>query len=753
MRPITLIGLFFLFIGPSLAGPIEISHPFDTRKANQQFDHINLQLSVQNLNLHNLTLAVATLSELTLKADQCVESLQKKSDNLELLIKQGTVVKETSHEGADRLYLDHQQKEIADKQAQCRLFSIRVKEAIDAYKTAISQLQQEQALTRDLPIWAMVDQALQAPAETTLLTALFTTLPNAIPSLWFWISTLLIAACCSSLITTQLRKNRLIRHQLRMNQSNTTQWIVQTLFFTTSALLVDLLLTTNMPTLHHLPIALSAILFTYFLSLLGLLILFKIKKIRAFLYWYSLNLAFSQSFCITLISVYALGLIGHELGQYFLPNSPLWQLLQSLFVILILAMGAYFIRYFCRAHRHFLFIKHHHQAIQRLVFLLLSITAALNILGYLALAHYLTFSGYITFTLIFLTVLLIQGINKLYLMLQLQPTTKATIIRYFGYKAEQPFTEFLILKTVAQLLVIATSLYFIGQSWGFATESISSFYDQLLHGIHFLNMTLYPTRILAGVVVFCLLYLLFRTLSTGISRHQQFENEEETQVAVASILTYVGFTVALLSGFLVAGFDFTGLAIIAGALSVGIGLGLQSIVNNFVSGIILLIEKPIRPGDRINVDGVEGFVKKIRVRSTQLITPSREDIIVPNSDLITRRVTNYMFSDSYCRIECQVGVAYGSDTQLVRDVLLAVANEHEEIIKSGRNKPMVLFRSFADSALVFLLGCLIKDVNKKALVQSDLNFAIEKAFREHQIVMPFPQREIHLTNLVPTNPG
>ena len=160
--------------------------------------------------------------------------------------------------------------------------------------------------------------------------------------------------------------------------------------------------------------------------------------------------------------------------------------------------------------------------------------------------------------------------------------------------------------------------------------------------------------------------------------------------------------------------------------------------------MILLIEKPIRPGDRINVDGVEGFVKKIRVRSTQIITPSREDIIVPNSDLITRRVTNYMFSDKFCHINCEVGVAYGSDTQLVRDVLLNIANHHEEVVKIGRNKPVVLFRSFADNSLVFQLGCLIKDVNKKSIVKSDLNFAIDQAFRDHHIDMPFPQRELHI---------
>lgn len=224
-----------------------------------------------------------------------------------------------------------------------------------------------------------------------------------------------------------------------------------------------------------------------------------------------------------------------------------------------------------------------------------------------------------------------------------------------------------------------------------------------------------------------------RAISTSISRHQQFENEEETQVAIASILTYVGFSIAVISGLLVAGFNFTGLAIIAGALSVGIGLGLQSIVNNFVSGIILLIEKPIRPGDRINIDGVEGFVKKIRVRSTQILTPVNEDIIIPNSDLITRRVVNYMLTDNYWRVNCEVSVAFGTNLNLVKDILLEIANKHDDVVKSGRNKPVVLFTSFADSALTFQLWCMIKDVNKKSTVKSELNFSIEEAFRKHDI--------------------
>ena len=426
-------------------------------------------------------------------------------------------------------------------------------------------------------------------------------------------------------------------------------------------------------------------------------------------------------------------IIGRVFANSFSANSPLWQLCQNIFLLVILTTGAYYFYSFCKIHRQFSFIKNHYHLIQRLSLSLLISCAHVNILGYHTLAEHLTFSGFMTLTSIFVTLLIIQGINQLYQMLSQQQSTK-----------DQVFTEFLILRTVVQLIVIAIGFYVIGQSWGFATDYIGTIYDRFLNGIHLANVTIYPTRIILGAVVFCVLYLMFRAISTSISRHQQFENEEETQVAVASILTYIGFSLALISGFLVAGFNFTGLAIIAGALSVGIGLGLQSIVNNFVSGLILLIEKPIRPGDRINVDGIEGFVKKIRVRSTQIITPGREDIIIPNSDLITRPVTNYMFSDIHCRISCEIGVAYGSDTLLVRDVLLNLANNHEEVIKNGRNKPVVLFNSFADNSLDFKLVCLIKDVNNKSVVRSDLNFAIEQAFREHNISMPFPQRELHI---------
>ena len=745
MRFFKIICLFFICINLLFANSLNNTSPeFDIKNANKQFDHINLQLSVQNLNLANLDAAVNTLTNLTAKAEQCVDDVQKKITNVDILIKQGNSSIEGKTEGADLVYLNNQQKELAVEQSQCRLFSIRAKEAIEAYKTAIAQLKQQETLTRGLPLWKTVTQTIDSPAEANLVNLLTTKIPAIFPSLIMSIAIASIALIGSAFILLRMKESRFARHYLRFKKIRVSYILLLTTFFVSGAFFADLLITSPDITPPELPLVLSGLVFFYLSTILLILFLFKLKEIRAFFYWYSLDNSFFQALSITLVSFYTAAMVGQLFSNSSNPNSPLWQLCQSLFILTILATDACFIYYFCKNHRHIGFIKHNQKLAQRLGFLFLATCAIINILGYQSLAKHLTLSAFITFVILFITLLITQGIKKMYLALHQQQKTKAKIIKYFGYREEQVFTEFLILRSVTQLIVIMISAYLIGQSWGFKTDFIESVYDQFLYGVHLVNITIYPTRIISGVVVFCILYLICRAISTSITNQQQFEDEEETQVAVASILTYIGFTIAVIAGSLVAGFDFTGLAIIAGALSVGIGLGLQSIVNNFVSGLILLIEKPIRPGDRINVDGVEGFVKKIRVRSTQILSPSREDIIIPNSDLITHRVTNYMFSDKFCNIHCEVGVAYGTDTHLVRDVLLAIANGHEEVVKSGRNKPVVLFRSFADSSLIFELGCLIKDVNKKSVVKSDLNFAIEKAFREHNIEMPYPQREIRI---------
>ncbi|HHS2921305.1 TPA: mechanosensitive ion channel family protein [Legionella pneumophila] len=729
MRIFVMILLFFFSISPTL-GDSTLPAIFDVKNANKQFDQINLQLSVQNLNLNNLNKAVETLGELSAQSDECIADIQKKINGVDVLIKQATST--GNDKGADLVYLNNQKHQLAELQSQCRLFSIRAQEAIEAYKSAILQLRQEKTLARTLPLWQLASKIINSSDNTKWINHtkekfLLQDLP-----VYLWFCIVAGSFFISILILSKLRQSNVIRRYVKLKKIRWSHITLLALFMMTGSFYGYISLFTAEEQLINSQFLLIKELFWFLCGTLFIVCLFKVKKIKAFFDWYAMDSEFFEILSIVIVAFYFLALSEQRLFDIWEVNKIIVELTRSIFLFLLLGTTAYFTHYFCRSHLHISFVKRHYNFIRYFIFALLSGCAILNINGFYTLAMQLTLSGIFTFFILYITILIGQSNNKFYASLSYSQG-KLNVIRIFGYKKDQMLTEFYILKVTLKLVIVLLSVYLIGISWGFATDFIDTVYKKLLYGFTLANITIYPTRILFGIIIFCFLYLVSRAISTSISRHQQFENEEETQVAIASILTYVGFSIAVISGLLVAGFNFTGLAIIAGALSVGIGLGLQSIVNNFVSGIILLIEKPIRPGDRINIDGVEGFVKKIRVRSTQILTPVNEDIIIPNSDLITRRVVNYMLTDNYWRVNCEVSVAFGTNLNLVKDILLEIANKHDDVVKSGRNKPVVLFTSFADSALTFQLWCMIKDVNKKSTVKSELNFSIEEAFRKHDI--------------------
>lgn len=729
MRIFVMILLFFFSISPTL-GDSTLPAIFDVKNANKQFDQINLQFSVQNLNLNNLNKAVETLGELSAQSDECIADIQKKINGVDVLIKQATST--GNDKGADLVYLNNQKHQLAELQSQCRLFSIRAQEAIEAYKSAILQLRQEKTLARTLPLWQLASKIINSSDNTKWINHtkekfLLQDLP-----VYLWFCIVAGSFFISILILSKLRQSNVIRRYVKLKKIRWSHITLLALFMMTGSFYGYISLFTAEEQLINSQFLLIKELFWFLCGTLFIVCLFKVKKIKAFFDWYAMDSEFFEILSIVIVAFYFLALSEQRLFDIWEVNKIIVELTRSIFLFLLLGTTAYFTHYFCRSHLHISFVKRHYNFIRYFIFALLSGCAILNINGFYTLAMQLTLSGIFTFFILYITILIGQSINKFYASLSYSQG-KLNVIRIFGYKKDQMLTEFYILKVTLKLVIVLLSVYLIGISWGFATDFIDTVYKKLLYGFTLANITIYPTRILFGIIIFCFLYLVSRAISTSISRHQQFENEEETQVAIASILTYVGFSIAVISGLLVAGFNFTGLAIIAGALSVGIGLGLQSIVNNFVSGIILLIEKPIRPGDRINIDGVEGFVKKIRVRSTQILTPVNEDIIIPNSDLITRRVVNYMLTDNYWRVNCEVSVAFGTNLNLVKDILLEIANKHDDVVKSGRNKPVVLFTSFADSALTFQLWCMIKDVNKKSTVKSELNFSIEEAFRKHDI--------------------
>ncbi len=293
----------------------------------------------------------------------------------------------------------------------------------------------------------------------------------------------------------------------------------------------------------------------------------------------------------------------------------------------------------------------------------------------------------------------------------------------------------------------ATFLVALLYIWGLPQAHLNQLYTLAVDGFTVGSLTINPSRIVLAILILSVLLALSGWIRSRLARRwlPRTRMERGTREAMVTMSRYVGIIIAFVVALSVSGVQFTNLAIIVGALSVGIGFGLQSVVNNFVSGLILLFERPIKTGDWIVVGDIEGYVKSIRIRSTQIQTFDRADVIVPNSDLISNPVTNWMLKESRGRIRVPVGVAYGSDTEKVRDILLEVASGHDMVIKDGSApEPQVRFRGFGDSSLDFELRCHIDHIDNRMLVISDVNFAIDKAFREHGIEIPFPQRDIHV---------
>jgi len=219
-----------------------------------------------------------------------------------------------------------------------------------------------------------------------------------------------------------------------------------------------------------------------------------------------------------------------------------------------------------------------------------------------------------------------------------------------------------------------------------------------------------------------------------------------SQLSVSRLVHYgivfVGFLITLR----VLGFGLTNLTIIGGALGVGVGFGLQAIVNNFASGLILLFERPIKMGDTIQIGDEMAIVKHLGLRATVVQTLDNAEIVVPNSDLVTSKVTNWTLASRRVRVRIQVGVAYGSDIDKVREILLRCAKENDKVLKYP--EPQALFLSFGDSSLNFELRVWIDEfMDSTGEVQSELNRTINEAFREAGIEIPFPQSDLHLRSV------
>ncbi|EIZ79653.1 mechanosensitive ion channel MscS [Novosphingobium sp. Rr 2-17] len=371
------------------------------------------------------------------------------------------------------------------------------------------------------------------------------------------------------------------------------------------------------------------------------------------------------------------------------------------------------------------------QLAARILTAVAAVSVAAALLGYVALARYLLMSTLASFAAVCTTLFLYRSLTEASeLLFRNRESAGSRYIQLlplgFG------FVLFLLTLPVVAIM------------WGVSAEKIIDWMLTLKNGV-----AIGQIRVSFGsVMTFAMVFVLGYALTRWLQRLLHFAVLDRLHIeagARAALLTgfgYLGLTLSALVAITAAGLDLSSLAFIAGALSVGVGFGLQSVVANFVSGIILLIERPIKVGDWIEVGTYSGHVRKIAFRSTHIETFDRHEVIIPNTDLISGSVTNLTYGGSLGRITLPVGIAYGSDVEMARTVLLGALSGNRRVLSDPA--PSVVLDNLGDSAINLKALCFVANVNERQAVRSELYFALLHDLEKAGIGIPFPQREIRL---------
>ncbi|MEM9430259.1 MAG: DUF3772 domain-containing protein [Pseudomonadota bacterium] len=375
------------------------------------------------------------------------------------------------------------------------------------------------------------------------------------------------------------------------------------------------------------------------------------------------------------------------------------------------------------------------RALRRISFVVALVAPVLAAAGYAALTEYALINWIVTLGLVG------AGIVLFHIFL-------ALLEAVFGVdRRESESGSFGLLPVLAGFVILCAGLPIAALIWGARESDLFAAWVFLRDGFAVGDSRISAGDALRLILIFALLVSVTRFLQAVLRRAVLPRTGLDIggQNALVTGVGYLGITSAALAAITATGLDLSNIALVAGALSVGIGFGLQSIVSNFVAGIILLVERPIKQGDWIEVSGYSGYVRKISVRSTRIETFDRSNVIVPNQDLIAGTVLNYTHGSMVGRLIVKVSVAFGTDTKAVERVLLEIAQSHPMVLRNP--EPAVLFMGIAADRYEFEIRAILRDVNWVLNVRSDLNHAITRRFSEEGIVVPHVQTDVHVRSV------
>lgn len=305
--------------------------------------------------------------------------------------------------------------------------------------------------------------------------------------------------------------------------------------------------------------------------------------------------------------------------------------------------------------------------------------------------------------------------------------------------------DFLMSLLVTPVLALFL-LYLLLLLWGVPSSSMLYAIKKLVFGFKVGGIEISLIAIITGLLTFIISISVVRTLKNKLSNSllNRINMDEGIKHSLVSGVSFIGFIISIILAIVAMGVDLSNLAVIAGALSVGIGFGLQDVIKNLVSGIIILFERPFKVGDWVILGGEEGKIKQINIRSTELETWTRRSVIIPNATLISSSLVNLTHGDNWQRQSIIVGVSYDSDVELVTKLLIECAKSHRRVAKVPA--PIVVFKDFGASSLDFELRFYVPDVRTDFIVNSDLRYSILKTFRENGIEIAYPQVVVHPGN-------